>query len=182
MYLQHSPRNFLNIVEQCRWQVELQAQCPVWSSLSRFGSCEGQSDGSGIVSESGTDYQRCTGAIYDFTLGFHHWFGKGAADWLHCWLDSCAIRVLMLRVSKPVSAVLFFIMWCFEMFSNRKLHCFFGESAAARFDLGKECVICVPFQTTAFCLYPQSPSKSAKICPTCTRTLRTQQSKDDSAK
>lgn len=24
--------------------------------------------------------KRCTGAIYDFMLGFHNWFGKGAVD------------------------------------------------------------------------------------------------------
>lgn len=76
MLLQHSPGKFFNIGEQCRWQVKLQAQCPVWSSFSRFGSSEGQSNGSGTVTGCCADYQRCMGAIRHFMLGFHKLFGK----------------------------------------------------------------------------------------------------------
>lgn len=96
-----------------------------------------------------------------------------------CWyitLLTCFIfnqRELIHRhgVSKYVSA----IMLCFDMFFigswEEQIS---GESSAARFDLGNECVICVPFLTTAFCiLYPLSPSKSAKISPSCPKTLRT---------
>lgn len=54
---------------------------------------------------------------------------------------------------------------------------FSGESTAARFDLGKDCVICVPFFGQQLSPHKrrrrESPSKPAKIRQCCPRTLRT---------
>lgn len=89
---------------------------------------EGRSDGSGIISECGADYQRCTGAIYDFTLGSMTALGK---------------ELFLAAIPSYYGFFLFFSQGAGK-------NCFLEKAMLLALILAQS-VICVSFQTIAFC-------------------------------
>lgn len=173
---------------QCWWTLmlasKLQAHCPVWSSFSRSGSTEGQSNGSGTVSGCCADYQRCMGAIHHLMLGFHKQFGKGIrlliGSILYCKISLKGYWYSSIQC--PGISVINLLISYTTLTNNWKLssEMFYRELEIIIFRRKHCCVLILAKSAWSVCHFrlrafwgEASPSKYTKICPSCPRTLKT---------